>query len=67
MSVVQRWKTGKRKAEKDEYLGGKMFITVRTPSHPVDLKAAYVCFCFDVNPSILYHCSRDGMRLVSSY
>jgi len=42
MSVAQRWKTGKRKAEKDEYLGGKMFVTMRTPSHPVDAKAACV-------------------------
>ena len=42
LSAVQRWKTGKRKAEKDEFLGGKMFITIRTPSHLADVKAAYV-------------------------
>ena len=42
MSADQRWKTGKRKAEKDEFLGGKMFITIRTPSQPTDVKAAYV-------------------------
>ena len=42
MFAAQLWKSGKRKAEKDDYLGGRMFITIRTPSHPVDVKAAYV-------------------------
>jgi len=40
--AAQQWKTGKRKAEKEEYLGGKLFITIRTPPHPIDPKVAYV-------------------------
>ena len=29
--ILQKWKQGKRKAEKDEYTGGKFFLTLKTP------------------------------------
>lgn len=29
--MFQKWKQGKRKAEKDEYTGGKFFLTLETP------------------------------------
>ncbi|GAB1608457.1 sorting nexin-33-like [Argonauta hians] len=29
----KKWKQGKRKAEKDEYMGGKYFLTIRNPSN----------------------------------
>ncbi|XP_067655131.1 sorting nexin lst-4-like isoform X3 [Haliotis asinina] len=34
----KRWKAGKRKAEKDEFLGGKFFLLLQTPPHPLDLR-----------------------------
>ncbi|ELT97665.1 hypothetical protein CAPTEDRAFT_156173 [Capitella teleta] len=34
----KRWKVGKRKAEKDDYTGGKFFFTVTTPPHALDAK-----------------------------
>jgi sorting nexin-9/18/33 len=32
----KRWKTGKRKAEKDQLVGGSIFMAVRTPERPLD-------------------------------
>ena len=32
----RRWKTGKRKAEKDPLVGGNVFMTIRTPDRPVE-------------------------------
>lgn len=34
---LQKWKQGKRKAEKDEFLGGKFFLVLKTPAHPLDM------------------------------
>ncbi len=33
---LQRWKQGKRKAESDEYRGGKFFCLVETPAAPLE-------------------------------
>lgn len=33
----KKWKQGKRKAEKDEFLGGKFFLVLKTPAHPLDM------------------------------
>ena len=33
MSMFQKWKQGKRKAEKDDYTGGKFFHTLRAPQN----------------------------------
>ena len=32
----KRWKSGKRKAEKDPLTGGTVFMTIRTPERPMD-------------------------------
>jgi sorting nexin-9/18/33 len=32
----KRWKTGKRKAEKDPLVGGTMFMTIKAPDKPMD-------------------------------
>jgi len=32
----KRWKTGKRKAEKDPLVGGSFFIAIRRPEKPLD-------------------------------
>ena len=32
----KRWKTGKRKAEKDPLVGGSLFIAIRRPEKPLD-------------------------------
>ncbi|XP_064599807.1 sorting nexin lst-4-like isoform X2 [Liolophura sinensis] len=37
-SDEKKWKQGKRKAEKDEFVGAKFFLTIETPPHPLDLR-----------------------------
>ena len=32
----KRWKTGKRKAEKDPLVGGTLFMTIKAPDKPMD-------------------------------
>ncbi len=32
----KRWKSGKRKAEKDPFVGGAFFMAIRTPEKSVD-------------------------------
>lgn len=34
--IFQRWKDGKRRAEKDEYVGGSLFLTMTVPQQPLD-------------------------------
>ncbi|XP_061181427.1 sorting nexin-33-like [Saccostrea echinata] len=34
----KKWKAGKRKAEKDEYQGGKFFLTLQTPPTSLDMR-----------------------------
>ncbi|KAK3101901.1 hypothetical protein FSP39_007184, partial [Pinctada imbricata] len=34
----KKWKAGKRKAEKDEYQGGKFFLTLQTPPHGLEMR-----------------------------
>ncbi|XP_062590061.1 sorting nexin-33-like [Saccostrea cucullata] len=34
----KKWKAGKRKAEKDEYQGGKFFLTLQTPPSSLDMR-----------------------------
>nr|XP_022342203.1 sorting nexin-33-like isoform X3 [Crassostrea virginica] len=34
----KKWKAGKRKAEKDEYQGGKFFLTLQTPPNCLDMR-----------------------------
>lgn len=36
-SDEKKWKQGKRKAEKDEYMGGRFFLTLRAPSTKLDM------------------------------
>nr|XP_011414474.2 sorting nexin-33 isoform X4 [Crassostrea gigas] len=35
---LAKWKAGKRKAEKDEYQGGKFFLTLQTPPTSLDMR-----------------------------
>ncbi|KAL5007250.1 hypothetical protein ScPMuIL_016056 [Solemya velum] len=37
-SDEKKWKDGKRKAEKDEYAGGKFFLTLQTPPHSLEIR-----------------------------
>lgn len=34
----RKWKVGKRRAEKDEYTGGKFFVLLKTPTTPLDMR-----------------------------
>jgi sorting nexin-9/18/33 len=43
----KKWKAGKRQAEKDDFVGGNYFYTVRVPQQPLDLKRMWV-FGFEV-------------------
>jgi hypothetical protein len=42
---LQKWKQGKRKAEKDEYQGGKFFLTLSPPQQALDMRDVYVFYC----------------------
>lgn len=42
----KKWKTGKRKAEKDEYVGGNFLYSITVPSQPLDSSDVYAVFSF---------------------
>ena len=44
--LFQKWKVGKRKAEKDEYTGGKFFLTLDAPPTTKQLADVYVKLLF---------------------
>ena len=41
-NVPQEWKAGKRRAEKDEFCGAQLLLTIEHPDVRTDLNKAYV-------------------------
>ena len=44
LCVLQEWKAGKRRAEKDEFCGAQLLLTIEHPDVRTDLSKAYVVF-----------------------
>lgn len=49
--LVQKWKSGKRAAEKDKFQGGLFFHTIVMPSKSLDARSVYVFISHYPNPN----------------